>query len=99
MADDLDRYMAERDRREPGFIALVDDAQNRRDGERNRYCEVLKIDVPCLGRVVGHHDAGNYSLLIVAILEHGSPMTLVEAAERFETAGVGPAAEALGGSR
>ncbi|MEK7704889.1 MAG: hypothetical protein AAB426_08015 [Myxococcota bacterium] len=61
----------------------------------NRYCEALKIDVPCLERVVGQHDASTYSLLIVAIVEHGSPMTLAEAAKRFEAAGVGPADEAL----
>lgn len=65
------------------------------DDNVNRYCEALKIDVPCLDRVVGHHDSSTYSLLIVAILEHGSPMTLVEAAECFETAGAGPADEAL----
>jgi ribosome-binding protein aMBF1 (putative translation factor) len=30
MADDLDRYIAERDKRSPGFAALVDAAKERR---------------------------------------------------------------------
>ena len=59
----------------------------------NRYCDALKIETPRLEAVVGHREASAYSLLIVAILEHGAPMTLAEAAARLE------AAPALGRSR
>jgi len=40
-------------------------------------------------------DANYYSLLLVALLERGGPLTLEEAASRFEEAGVAPAREAL----
>ena len=42
-----------------------------------------------------HRDANYYSLLIVVLLERGEPVTLREAAQRFEEAGVAPAAQAL----
>lgn len=61
----------------------------------NRYCDVLEIEVPRLDAVVGHREASAYSLLIVAILERGAPLTLAEAAERLDAAGAGPADEAL----
>ena len=44
------------------------------------YCETLGIPVPSLEAVVGHREASNYSMLIVALLEKGSPMTLEEVA-------------------
>lgn len=40
-------------------------------------------------------DANYYSLLLVALLEHGGPLTLRGAAARFEEAGIAPAADAL----
>jgi hypothetical protein len=39
-------------------------------------------------------DANYYSLLLVASLERSGPLTLDEAASRFEEAGVAPAPEA-----
>lgn len=59
------------------------------------YCEALGIDVPSLESVRDHEEAGPYSLLIVALLERGSPMTLAEVAGRFDEAGIAPAANAL----
>ncbi|HZD54488.1 MAG TPA: hypothetical protein VE175_15680, partial [Woeseiaceae bacterium] len=62
---------------------------------RNPYCEVLGIDVPRLEVVKDHVDANYYALLIVALLERGQPITLEEAAQRFEAAGVASPAGAL----
>jgi hypothetical protein len=51
--------------------------------------------VPDLEVTKDHRDANTYSLLIVVLLERGGAVTLKEAAERFEEAGVAPAAKAL----
>jgi hypothetical protein len=61
----------------------------------NPYCEVLRIQVPRLEMAKDRADANHYSLLIVALLERGEPITLKEAAKRFEAAGVAPADRAL----
>jgi hypothetical protein len=61
----------------------------------NAYCEALGIPVPTLEVVKDHRSANNYTLLIVALLECGAPMTLAEVAERFEAAGIVPAGWAL----
>ena len=61
----------------------------------NSYCEVLGIEVPSLEVAKNSADANYYALLIVFLLERGEPVTLQEAAERFEEAGVVPAASAL----
>lgn len=61
----------------------------------NPYCQALGISVPDLARAKDKPDANFYSLLIVALLERGAPMTLLEAAQRFEQAGIAPAASAL----
>jgi hypothetical protein len=61
----------------------------------NPYCRALGIDVPRLELAASSRDANVYALLIVALLERGEPITLDEAAARFETAGIAPAAEAL----
>ncbi|MBU1701165.1 MAG: hypothetical protein KJ970_16475 [Candidatus Eisenbacteria bacterium] len=61
----------------------------------NPYCKVLDIDVPRLEAVKHHREAIPYSMLIVALLERGGPMTLEEVARRFEEAGVFPADRAL----
>jgi hypothetical protein len=63
--------------------------------EKNRYCEVLRIPVPRLERAKDSADANYYSLLIVALLERGEPITLEEAAKRFEEAGIAPIERAL----
>lgn len=62
----------------------------------NPYCEQLGIQVPRLDVARNSPDANYYSLLIVALLERGGPITLAEAAKRFEEAGVAPAGRALG---
>ena len=61
----------------------------------NTYCNRLGIQVPRLEVAKNSPDANYYSLLIVALLEHGGPITLGEAAKRFEEAGVAPADRAL----
>lgn len=63
--------------------------------ETNPYCEVLGIRVPRLETAMKAPDANYYSLLIVALLERGEPITLEEAARRFEEAGVAPFDRAL----
>ena len=61
----------------------------------NSYCERLGIKVPRLEVAKNSPDANCYSLLIVALLERGEPITLKEAARRFEEAGVARADYAL----
>jgi hypothetical protein len=61
----------------------------------NPYCEALGIQVPRLEVARNSSAANHYSLLIVALLERGEPITLEEAAKRFEEAGVAPADRAL----
>ncbi|MFN7135891.1 MAG: hypothetical protein ACK4N5_27750, partial [Myxococcales bacterium] len=54
----------------------------------NPWCATLGIQPPRLEQVAGHREANTYSLLLVALLERGGPMTLEEVAERFERAGI-----------
>jgi hypothetical protein len=61
----------------------------------NPYCDALGIKVPSLEAIKDSREANNYSLLIVVLLERGEPVTLHEAAKRFEEAGVAPAERAL----
>ena len=61
----------------------------------NPYCDALGIEIPKLEVAKDTRDASYYRLLIVVLLERGEPITLQEAAERFEEAGVAPAAHAL----
>jgi hypothetical protein len=61
----------------------------------NSYCERLGIAVPSLAEARKQRDANTYALLIVALLERGAPMTLTAVAERFDAAGIAPAAFAL----
>ena len=61
----------------------------------NTYCKALGIQVPRLEMARHSPDANYYSLLIVALLERGEPLTLQEAAKRLEEAGVAPADRAL----
>lgn len=62
---------------------------------RNPYCDVLGIHVPTLEAVREHPETNVYTLMIVALLERGRPMTLPEVAERFEQSGIAPAEVAL----
>src|SRR5690606_29273665 len=50
----------------------------------NAWCEALGIARPRLESVVDHREANTFSLLLVALLERGQPMTLVQVASRFE---------------
>ncbi|HET9481243.1 MAG TPA: hypothetical protein VFP98_05755 [Candidatus Polarisedimenticolia bacterium] len=61
----------------------------------NPYCEALGIPVPSFERTSSRPEANYYSLLIVALLERGEPITLAEAAQRFEDAGIAIAEDAL----
>ncbi len=61
----------------------------------NPYCEVLGIEPPRVEAVKDDPLGSFFVFLIVAVLERGEPMTLEEAAERFERAGIAPADEAL----
>lgn len=63
------------------------------------WCEVLGIEKPSLESAKDHREANTYSLLLVALLEHGEPMTLEQVAARFERAGVATAARALASLR
>ena len=54
----------------------------------NLWCRSLGIQAPALESVVDHPEANTYSMLIVALLEAGEPMTLSEVAYRFEVAGI-----------
>jgi len=54
----------------------------------NPWCRALGIDVPRLESVVGHREANTYSLMLVALLERGEPMTLAQIADRFAEVGV-----------
>lgn len=65
----------------------------------NMYQEVLKLPGARLEDVKDHPEASHYSLLIVALIEHGGPMTLPEVAARFAAAGVAPLEVALDGLR
>ena len=50
--------------------------RRRRNPVENPYCRILGITVPNLASVKDHREANTYSLLIVALLERGEPMTL-----------------------
>lgn len=61
----------------------------------NAWCRALGIEVPTLEALRGHREANTYALLLVALLEHGAPMTLAEVAHRFEEAGIDDAPSSL----
>ncbi len=61
----------------------------------NPYCDALGIAVPRLETAARSPDANYFSLLLVALLERGEPITLEQAAARFGEAGIAPAAFAL----
>ena len=57
----------------------------------NAYCKALGIEIPQLAAVARNREADWYSLLVVALLERGEPITLEEAARRFEETGIADA--------
>lgn len=63
--------------------------------DSNTYCKALGIEVPSLEAAARNREANWYSLLIVALLERGEPITLEEAARRFEETGIADAGRAL----
>jgi late competence protein required for DNA uptake (superfamily II DNA/RNA helicase) len=54
----------------------------------NTWCGALGIAPPRLEAVADHREANTFSLLLVALLERGVPMTLVQVASRFAQAGI-----------
>lgn len=54
----------------------------------NAYCAALGIRTPRIEDAKSSPDANYYSLLIVALLERGEPMTLEDVAVRFAAAGI-----------
>jgi hypothetical protein len=63
------------------------------------YRELLNVTDPSLEKVKHHPEAHTYALLLVALVEHGGPMTLADVAARFDAAGIAPADEALASLR
>jgi hypothetical protein len=61
----------------------------------NRWCQALGIAPPTLEAVAGHREANTFTLLLVALLERGEPMTLADVAARFEAAGIAERSRAL----
>jgi hypothetical protein len=61
----------------------------------NEWCQTLGIAPPRVEAVVGHPEANTFALLLVALLERGAPMTLLEVAARFEEAGIAHRSHAL----
>ena len=61
----------------------------------NDWCRTLGIEPPTLDAVAHHREANTFALLLVALLERGHPMTLADAAMRFEEAGIAWRADAL----
>lgn len=53
----------------------------------NPCCRALGIEVPRLEAARDRADANFYSLLLVALLERGEPLTLEDVANRFEEEG------------
>jgi hypothetical protein len=60
---------------------------------------LLNVTDPSLEKVKHHPEAHTYALLLVALVEHGGPMTLADVAARFDAAGIAPADEALASLR
>ncbi len=61
----------------------------------NAWCEILGIDRPNLETAARHKEANTFARLLVALLERGVPLTLLEVAQRFEETGVMPREVAL----
>lgn len=54
----------------------------------NRYCERLAIPRPAVERFIGRHDMSLLRLIVLALLEHGGPLSMEEIADRLVDAGV-----------
>lgn len=54
----------------------------------NDWCRILAIETPSLEAARDHREANTYALFLVALLERGEPMTLLEVAKRFAAAGI-----------
>lgn len=61
----------------------------------NVWCQTLGITPPKLEVIAGHREANTFTLLLVALLERGEPMTLAEVAARFEEADIAERSRAL----
>ncbi len=71
-----------------------DDMEHQTD-DANPWCQALGIKPPRLEAVARHREANTYARLIVALLERGEAMTLEAVAQRFATAGISDASDAL----
>jgi hypothetical protein len=69
--------------------------ENAAGTSTNPYCAALGIPVPRVETACSSPNANYYGLLLIALLERGAPLTLEQAAVRFEVAGVPSAPEAL----
>lgn len=61
----------------------------------NTWCAALGIAPPRLEAFADHREANTFSLLLVALLERGGPMTLAQVASRFAQAGIADRRRAL----
>lgn len=61
----------------------------------NHWCEALGIEPPNLGAVKDHREANTFARMLVALMERGAAMTLVEVADRFAEVGVAESTAAL----
>ncbi|MBK9386543.1 MAG: hypothetical protein IPN34_17155 [Planctomycetes bacterium] len=61
----------------------------------NAYCDALGIEAPRLESFHSNREVNTYTRLILALLERGEPMTLVQIATRFEQAGIADFLSAL----
>ena len=61
----------------------------------NPWCEKLGITPPKIESVATHREANIFALLLVALLERGEPMTLLDVATRIQEAGIARRERAL----
>lgn len=54
----------------------------------NRYCERLAISRPAVEHFIGRRDTSLLRLIVLALLEHGGPLSMEEIADRLLDAGV-----------
>lgn len=94
----LDERKAKINPRPPGPVnspPACETARMSPESPTNAWCEALGIPVPRLEDARRSPDANTYSLLLAALLEHGTPLTLAAVARRFEEVGIAPADRAL----
>jgi hypothetical protein len=61
----------------------------------NSWCRTLGINPPSIESIATHREANTFALLLVALLERGEPMTLLDVAARIEDAGIADRERAL----